>query len=232
MFGLRRKKGGWTPYLWGKHPSFRDFVETGSPGIMAQALRQWMDRSFAASASAMKEQGFSGTCWRFLIRGRGSNDAAFGLVKESSDAIGRPYPLLLVMEGALEGLSGQIVQVLKRLEPAWMAMEQVAAGSYRSGQELARAVEGLKEGLDSQRLFGQGATAAGGEPEFEAACSGIAREISGTMAPRALFLKSSPPPEALLTKGRDEGLFHIARDGIGPRDFDRLFLKDRAERAS
>jgi hypothetical protein len=198
---------------------------------MAQALRQWLDKSFAASASAMKEQGFSGTCWRFLIRGRGSKDMAFGLIKESSDAIGRPYPLLLVMEGALEGMSGEIVQVLKRLEPAWLAMEQVAAGSYKSGQELARAIEGLKEGIESQKLLGQGAAAAWGEPGFEATCSGVARKLSGTMVPRALFLKSSPLPEALLTDGRDEGLFYIARDGIGPRDFDRLFLKDRADRA-
>ncbi len=214
MFGIRRKKRGLSAYLWGKHPSFRDFVEAGSPALISKAMRQWLDTNFSRQAGRIKERGFSGISWRFFIRGLERGQAAAGILMESSDSIGRAYPLLLIMEGQLAEGDSQVTGCIAALEPMWQAMEQMAAASYVRPEELHQALAALAEKTEAQSMQGPSAVgpAAGGEDNAWA-LEGIRAKAGGKPEPRAVFMGGAPSERRL----------HLVEHGLDPSDFDALF---------
>jgi len=134
--------GGWRWAAAGKHPAARDFMEAGEAFPLFNALSQWMEKGY--------EEGIRGNdvtalhSWRFWARGGGKNTVACGLLKDSCDTIGRPYPLLIMGTGELEGWEDHWDLLPLACETSWGQMESFSTRMYKTFQKLEQDLFGMR----------------------------------------------------------------------------------------
>lgn len=140
MLGLNRAPA-WRFFAAGKHPCARDFIHVGVQTPLSGSLADWMVRGFRAEKA---ERGVSAASivWRFWLRG-GPGEIVCGLLKESSDSIGRPFPLLLVGGGRLPEREGPWQELPLILSGLWQQMEELSAPETSDLGCLERGLETL-----------------------------------------------------------------------------------------
>ncbi len=120
-------------WLWaafGKHPSSSDFFNVGASFPLALVFSGWIKMGYSPLAERVKRTG-SSYSWRFWARGSSRGEIACGLLRDSHDCFGRPFPLLIMGTGPLPAW-----------EEHWEALPAVL-------ERVWRRIE-----LDSARLFG------------------------------------------------------------------------------
>ncbi len=158
MLGLKRK-GGWAGgFAFGKHPSFKDFLSVGREDSLARALARWVEGGYREVA----EKGGLPLSWRFWCRGIGEGWFC-GVLRDSADALGRPFPLLLVLWGRFPGWEKEWERLGERLEGVWRELERMATRNWSSPGEMERAMEhlpapedggaGFLGGVEEKRFF-------------------------------------------------------------------------------
>ncbi len=126
----------------GKQPSFRDFIHVGIPGPLGQALEGWVRKGYAG----WLEHGGSHNgpvSWRFWTMGPSGSKLAWGLLRDSSDSMGRPHPLLLLASCNVRAWQNAWERLPPVLEESWRSMEQVATKRFRSADELQQDLRAL-----------------------------------------------------------------------------------------
>jgi type VI secretion system protein VasJ len=95
------------PSLWqwgayGKQPWVKDYFKVGAAFPLMNGFADWIEKGFGtvASRSTAAERQHS---WRFWARDSRQDHVICGVVKDSADALGRPYPFLIIGTGPLEG---------------------------------------------------------------------------------------------------------------------------------
>lgn len=86
----------------GKHPAARDFFRVGQEFPMLKIFSRWVDDGY--TVLARKNNNFLPNSWRFWAKGAVRDFLMCGLIKDSSDRIGRNYPLLIIGTGLLRGM--------------------------------------------------------------------------------------------------------------------------------
>ncbi len=143
MLGLRGKRDRKVSiYLEGKHPSFRDFIHVGIEGLLAQALRQWA-RSGYAEWLERRDSGHEAESWRFWTNGPARGQVAWGILRDSSDSIGRPHPLFILACCYARGWEKAWEQLPRVLDESWKGMEYLAARRFHAADELQREMAAL-----------------------------------------------------------------------------------------
>lgn len=118
----------------GKHPVAADFVRLGAPDPTVLALWDWVEAGFnrwlAGAAPTAPTMSFR--WWA------GAPKSAFrcGILRASSDSIGRPYPLLITACGELENWRHYWTLLPFACDACWNRMEAFAAGSQRDFQVM------------------------------------------------------------------------------------------------
>lgn len=87
----------------------------------------------------MREQdrpGRKGCSWRFWARGNTGNDLLCGLLRDSSDSIGRPYPLLVAGGGFLSSWENHWELLPRVCEGTWRQLEYVSARKFDNLEKL------------------------------------------------------------------------------------------------
>lgn len=87
----------WKWIAYGKHPSARDYIRFGIPFPLGTTVFGWVEQGFSRCCRDGDSQ--HGIFWRFWLRGMARDQLTCGILCKSSDAIGRPYPLLLMGTG-------------------------------------------------------------------------------------------------------------------------------------
>jgi type VI secretion system ImpM family protein len=127
---------GWHWAACGKHPVARDFFTLGKDHPLFRALSECLDKGYRHFLSSGWEQETGSCSWRFWIRGSRKHALAFGVVKDSCDLLGRPYPLLIMGMGTVHGWEENCDLVPLALENSWSRMEYLAAKKHRDIEQL------------------------------------------------------------------------------------------------
>ena len=110
---------------------------------MGAALSDWVGRGYrnlpAGEPSVVNLQS-----WRFWAGGPGKHTFVCGVVKDSSDSIGRPYPLLLLGMGPLKNWEIHWHRSPYVCEKTWSQMESISTRMFRGLGELEDEVRRVK----------------------------------------------------------------------------------------
>jgi type VI secretion system ImpM family protein len=129
---IGRRPWSWTAF--GKHPSIRDYFQFRLEQPLAIAFAKWIENGFARLDESTRRS--AGCSWRFWSRGMKKGGLVCGLGKSSADGIGRPYPLILIGEGSLEGWEKHWHLLPFLLAPVWARLEYAAARRLDSIDQL------------------------------------------------------------------------------------------------
>ncbi len=119
----------WTAF--GKHPSSADFFSVGSSFPLALDFSGWVKAGYTPLVARVKRT--AGSCsWRFWARGRSRGEIACGLLRDSHDCFGRPFPLLIIGSGPLPAWEEHWEMLPAVLERVWRRIELNSARVFGS----------------------------------------------------------------------------------------------------
>ena len=142
MLELKKKEEFWRWSAQGKQQSLPEYLAVGEMYPVAAALGEWVRKGF--TEQSMKETSRRTPCsWRFWVKGSSRDEIICGLLSDSRDSVGRPYPLLIMGNGTLEGWERHWEELPAACESTWSRMEQLVSAYYRNLDSLARGVASL-----------------------------------------------------------------------------------------
>jgi type VI secretion system protein VasJ len=110
-----------TAWAWaasGKHPVVKDYIRIGRETSAAGTLSRWVEEGYARVSGNTTLHS-----WRFFARGTQPGELACGLLRDSFDGAGRPFPFLIVGSGRLEGWEKHWVSIPEICDAIWERME-------------------------------------------------------------------------------------------------------------
>jgi type VI secretion system protein VasJ len=107
-----------------------DFLRVGKGFSLASGFVDWIENGYRSIAQKHR-LGLPSRSWRFWARGAGRDILACGIVKDSSDSLGRPYPLLIIGTGPLKQWEERWNLLPFSCETTWDRIEYLAAQNPR-----------------------------------------------------------------------------------------------------
>lgn len=185
---------------------------------MVDRFVEWMEKGYGSLGVARKPSASTARSYRFFARGPGKDLLACGVVRDSVDAVGRPYPLLLAGCGPLAGWEQRWDLLPLACERTWMQMESSRAGDVAQLGTWVHAIrppEGDWAGLEARRGaardsgggFAERIVEALGRPGEVTAVEAAGSEDPGVAASRAFCAareRRLSPPSAVFIGGTFE----------------------------
>ena len=147
MLGLGRREKSMANWQWdvaGKHPAAKDFFALGQRSLMAEAFTEWIRRGAEATVSNSKELLVRSCSWRFWAKASQTGVLACGVIRNSCDSVGRPFPLLIMGTGKLENWEENWELLPFACERVWCQMEQLASKRYESFESFQEDMKTLR----------------------------------------------------------------------------------------
>jgi type VI secretion system protein VasJ len=133
---------GWRFAAFGKHPGAKDYIRLGSTTPMLEGVADWVDKGYAEVGG--KKKGMAdAAAWRFWSKGFGPGALVCGVVRDSVDGLGRPYPLLVLGTGPLREWEGNWDLLPYACLPLWQRIEYLGAQRYEEIGRFESAIRGL-----------------------------------------------------------------------------------------
>lgn len=151
---MRRDESDWVWYASGKHPAAKDYLKIGQKFVLGDSLSEWVEKGYNALA-ANEKSGQSFISWRFWGRGSGKERLMCGLLKDSSDSIGRPYPFFIIGTGTLREWETNWDLIPFVCEKTWNQMEYISTGMMRSVQQLISEIKNMRPPLPEWPAFSE-----------------------------------------------------------------------------
>lgn len=143
MRASARSSGAWQWAATGKHPVAKDYFEVGSDVPILKAFSAWVEKGY--HALSQKARLGAGLCsWRFWAKGSNAKTVVCGLGKDSSDSVGRPYPLLIVGTGPLMGWADAWDLLPTACENTWNQMEYLSARRFDAFKDFETEIQYIK----------------------------------------------------------------------------------------
>ena len=139
MLGLNRQNAGWRWKAIGKHPAAMDYFSLNNGTPLMDAIAEWVTKGYEG-LMARGPASNGPYSWRFWFRGSKKGTLVCGVGRDSSDRIGRPYPLLLLGEGPLKGWEKIWTLLPTVLDRTWTQIERLATQRFADLNELNEAV--------------------------------------------------------------------------------------------
>ena len=135
MLGPLESVRAWQWAVCGKHPAAKDYFHLGKKFPLTSAFSDWVEKGYGLVASRKPPSGglFS---WRFWAAGYTGDYLACGIVRDSSDSIGRPYPLMILGTGPLKNWQARWHRMPDLCEKTWSRMESISARPFRDLRQL------------------------------------------------------------------------------------------------
>ncbi len=135
-------EGGWKFAAFGKHPGEKDYIRLGSATPLLEGIAEWVEKGYAGIDG--KRRGMAeAVSWRFWTKGIGPEGLVCGVVRDSGDRLGRPYPLLVLGTGALADWEGNWDLLPYACLTVWQRMEYAGAQRYEEIGRFESAIRGL-----------------------------------------------------------------------------------------
>ncbi|MFA6149608.1 MAG: type VI secretion system-associated protein TagF [bacterium] len=142
MLGAIASPEGWRFAAFGKHPGAKDFIRLGSTTPMLEGIADWVDKGYAGIEGKKKGMADAAS-WRFWSKGFGPGALVCGVVRDSVDGLGRPYPLLVLGTGSLRDWEGHWDLLPYACRPLWQRIEYLGAQRYEEIGRFESAIRGL-----------------------------------------------------------------------------------------
>lgn len=120
----------WQWAACGKHPVARDYFSVGPNIPLVKAFAGWVEKGYQMLASKGRTSSNKPCSWRFWARGPKSKIVVCGVGRDSSDSVGRPYPLLIMGTGVLEGWEDHWDLLPLACEETWRQIEYVSTKRF------------------------------------------------------------------------------------------------------
>jgi len=135
MLGSIIKGRTWCWAAVGKHPVAADYIRLGNSTSLLDAVADWVAKGYdeLLRINGRPQDSHS---WRFWLRGVKKDTLICGLFRDSSDRIGRPYPLMLMGDGPLKGWEKNWLMLPEQLNRSWKNLEYIASHRYDDAQDM------------------------------------------------------------------------------------------------
>jgi len=143
MLGPVKHKAGWIWYASGKHPAVKDFLEIGPQDPLLQAFAGWVAGGFRQWSSRHNGE-TTRNSWRFWSKGAKKNTLTCGVIRDSSDSLGRPFPIVILGTGKLNGWKSNWDLLPYALEGIWSEVEYLACGRFADIEQLRDGIGRIK----------------------------------------------------------------------------------------
>jgi len=128
MLELGKLKNTWDWAAFGKHPVARDYLRIGLNTSLLVAFEGWFEKGYQNLRKHRSIQ--SENSWRFWAKGLTKGNLVCGVGKDSSDSIGRQYPLLIMGDGSIEGWEEDWDLLNDAFEKTWDQIETISSRLY------------------------------------------------------------------------------------------------------
>jgi type VI secretion system protein VasJ len=143
MLGLMKSGRLWMWAAYGKHPAARDFFRVGHEFPLLKIFSGWVDNGY--TMLAQKNSNSMLNSWRFWAKGTERDSLICGLIKDSSDSIGRNYPLLIIGTGFLQGWEEQWDLMPLVCEKMWIEIEYITTQKFNDLKKLEAEVKNIRQ---------------------------------------------------------------------------------------
>ncbi|MBM4330010.1 MAG: DUF2094 domain-containing protein [Deltaproteobacteria bacterium] len=158
MLGSIKSSQHWQWSAFGKHPGIKDFFNLGHGDPLTAGFSDWVKSGY--QQGGVKKNSNSFFSWRFWARGFKKQCLACGLVRDSSDSLGRPYPILIMGTGLLNGWEEYWDLLPYACETTWNRMEYISSRMFNNLKQMEEEVQGLQpplayweEGVEKRKGF-------------------------------------------------------------------------------
>lgn len=128
MLGLSKLKITWNWAVCGKHPIARDYLRIGLTTSLLEAFESWFEKGYRMLSNQRSIN--SVNSWRFWAKGLTKGNLICGVGKDSSDSLGRQYPLLIMGDGSIEGWEEDWDLLHNVFEKTWNQIETISSRNY------------------------------------------------------------------------------------------------------
>jgi type VI secretion system protein VasJ len=142
MLGALKSAPAWKWAAFGKHPVAGDYFNAGPDDPFFQAFSGWVEAGHRQVSSGRKNS-TDLYSWRFWAKGHQKDALMCGVGRDSFDAIGRPYPLVVMGAGLLPDWQRQLSLLPFALEKTWIQMEYLATKRYIDFSQLETEIRRL-----------------------------------------------------------------------------------------
>ena len=134
MLGIGKPKTNFELAAYGKHPAFNDFFSINTDSPLTRALSAWVEKG--AKLNENKDRKRQIRSFRFWVRGIKKGDLVLGIIRDSSDRMGRLYPLLVLAKGFVQGWEKNWNYMFNRFETVFRSLEDFTAARYENFREF------------------------------------------------------------------------------------------------
>ena len=127
MLGFFKLKQPWKWAAFGKHPVAADYFAAGDPSPILNAFSSWVEKGYQSLKGDQAKTAWSS--FRFWIKGP-AKDLIIGTLIDSSDRIGRKFPLLIIGTGPLTSWEKSWEHLPITLDKSWKRVEYLACKRY------------------------------------------------------------------------------------------------------
>jgi len=127
VLGFFKLKRSWEWAAYGKHPVARDYFSTCDHIPILKAFSAWVEKGFQSLKPGQSKESWNS--FRFWIKGP-QKDLILGTLHDSSDSIGRKFPLLIIGTGPLKDWEKNWEMLTHICEKTWTRAEYLACKRY------------------------------------------------------------------------------------------------------
>lgn len=141
-----KTNSSWQWSAFGKHPVAKDFFRLGQDNPLLKGFSDWVEKGYQVFISKNPTpQNLH--AWRFWARGTQKENVACGVVRDSSDQVGRPYPLLIIGTGMLQGWEEHWHLMPFACERTWDQIEYLSAFMANDLKKMEQEVQHIRPPL-------------------------------------------------------------------------------------
>jgi type VI secretion system protein VasJ len=143
MLGSLKKNRQWSWAAYGKHPSAKDYFCINHESPLVKIFADWVEKGYNELA-AKKKSDNNPVAWRFWAGGQGKENLICGLVKDSSDSLGRHYPLLIIGTGQCKGWEAHWDLLPFACEKPWGELEYLSAQVFGDFNTMGVEIQSIR----------------------------------------------------------------------------------------
>jgi type VI secretion system protein VasJ len=152
LLGRIRAERRWQWSACGKHPAARDYFSLGDAFPLAKAVSEWMGRGYDA-LDRKKDSPQGSNSWRFWTREARRDHVTCGVLKDSCDGVGRPYPFLVMGTGPLPEWHDRWDLIPFACDGPWADIERLSTRSFPDVRALSSEVANLRQPANNWHQF-------------------------------------------------------------------------------
>ena len=133
MLGIGKNKKKIQVAAHGKHPAFNDYFSLNMDFPMASALASWVEKGTGLKKT---HDNSSIHAFRFWVRGIKKGELIFGVIRDSSDNMGRVYPLIIMAKVFVKDWEKRWNYILSGFETIFRTFEDITASRYENFREF------------------------------------------------------------------------------------------------